>query len=130
MSEIKPTTIPSFEHVNAANCDCPACDANKKYEIEYDLYLQRKQYITFEMKPPAQGRPTATGQTATIENWLNENQSRGYEMVAAHNGLVFMRAMPPNPPTARDVIAEALRRQKEAGEGPDDGIGKPIGGMQ
>lgn len=117
MSEIKPTSL-SIEHVaDAINCDCPACDANKKYEVEYDKYLQRKPYIIFSMTDIEEN---------VIETWLNDNQKRGYEMTAAHNGLIIMRAVPPQPPTARDVITEVLRRQKEA----SDEIGPTIGPVQ
>ena len=96
----------TVEHIeNDESCDCPACFVSKKYQADYESYLKLIPYISFEMTTRDN-----MGREFNISSWLNENQIRGYELTAAHDGLLIMRAQPPIPPTARDIIMEYNRR--------------------
>ena len=90
----------------AADCDCPGCYLNDKYEADYAAYEKLKPYITFKI--PANNLE----QAVKVEDWLNARQAEGYELTAAHEGIMFMRAIPPQGVTQRDVIMEVLRRRK------------------
>lgn len=87
------------------NCDCPACDLTREYIADYEAYKKKKPYITFEMG--------SSKNHEEMEDWLNKNQADGYELTAAHRGVLIMRSVPPQPPTPQQVIAEVQRRQQK-----------------
>ena len=96
----------TMDHIENASCDCPGCFLNEKYEAEYAAYLKLKPYITFKI--PVNNLE----QAGQVEDWMNARQAEGYEMTAAHEGIIFMRSLPPQGITQRDVIMEDLRRKK------------------
>jgi len=103
----------TMEHNETDKCDCPGCYLNTKYEAEYAAYEKLPPYITMEMPERAhQAGVLLDNRQENIQNWLNERQTEGYEMTAVHDGLIFMRAIPPQGITQRDIIMEVLRRKK------------------
>lgn len=108
----------TMEHneTNPEVCDCPACHLNAIYEADYTKWEKLPAYITFDMTDIS---------ASAIQISLNEKQAEGYEMTAIHGGIIFMRSIPPNPITQRDVIMEILRRKKinEVENGDFDTVG-------
>jgi hypothetical protein len=102
----------TMEHnENVKECDCPGCYLNAKYEAEYAAYEKLPPYITSAI-PKFDGETDRVTSAVKVQKWLNERQAEGYELTAAHEGIIIMRSIPPQGITQRDVIMEVVRRKK------------------
>lgn len=99
-------------------CGCPACDLTDAYLKKFDDYKIRKAYVSFKAN------------SSTIESDLNMWQKRGYELSILNKGIVVMRSVPPEAPTARDILLEVLKRKKATEIIGGDTIGETLGGLQ
>ena len=100
------------------DCGCPACDLTKIYLKKFEAYKTRKAYVAFKAN------------SSSIEAELNMWQGRGYELSTFDKGIVIMRSVPPEAPTARDVLSEVLKRKKSTEIIGGDTIGETLPGMQ
>ena len=109
----------NIEHeLENEECGCPACDLTASYLKRFDEYKTRKAYIAFKVN------------SSSIEDELNACQRRGYELSATERGIVIMRSVPPEAPTARDILSEVLKRKKATVVIGGDTIGPTMGGLQ
>lgn len=96
----------TMEHNDSEKCDCPACYLNAIYEEAYVKWEKLRAYITMDMPDREVVREEK------IQEWLNARQKEGYELTAVHDGMMFMRSIPPPIISQRDLIMELFRRKR------------------